>query len=105
MKIDIKEHIHFIRDLMSNKDQHKDIYVSVSYLELSTSTRCSRENDKWICTEVPCLKLSGVTDYGYVKSSGTRYIYQEDKVYKHLLDFYNKCISDSRNNKINSLLD
>lgn len=85
-----------IRTLFNKFDTHGEIYIKINYIE-SGKSMVNRQGN---LIEVPCLFVNGVTKSTYGEFSGTRYIYQEEKIYDEIMKWYK---NQNRFNKIKSL--
>ena len=91
-------------DIMNKFSKHREKYLKVYNLELTTSPISRRLNtgSPLKIEEVSCIKVGGTSEIGYKDhSTGTRYVYEHDEeLYEELLNWYK---FRNRDNKLDNL--
>jgi hypothetical protein len=91
--------------IMYDFDSHRSVYIKVNHIEF-TKQKVSRRahiGDPMLQIEVNCIKVNGSDKCYNIVTSGTRYVYEGDKLYVEICRWYNNSLQKRRDEKLENL--
>lgn len=87
--------------LIKKFDRHRSEYKKVNHIEFAKQTISKRMKvgDPMIQVLTNCVKING---FDYI-STGTRYVYEVEKLYDEILGWYNNRLQKLREDKLKDL--
>ena len=95
-------------DIINEFDRHRSEYIKVNHIEFTKQTISKRLNigDPMVQIESNCVKINGSDKISYNQiSTGTRYVYEGERLYDKVFSWYNNRLQKLRELKLTNLLD
>jgi trimethylamine:corrinoid methyltransferase-like protein len=91
--------------IMYDFDQHRSVYIKVNHIEFTKQkvSRRSHIGAPMLQVETNCIKVNGSDKCYDTITTGTRYVYEGDKLYTEIRRWYDNRLQKRRDEKLENI--